>query len=385
MSAFMPNNKAVMGLTLSHIGLMIASAVILTAAISFISFNDMQRTNELKTVASQLSTLVQANDAKSMEDTTQYWLPDLGYDYTVTVSTEYITVEAEGFWNNKLSVKQRFIIKPWVQNETTSPEWVGGSELHNYLKNNWQILAAGTLNDPIQRRQSWEVLLDDLNNSKTQNTSIYAKTPLILDPKKPVIIDKTVLYFSQPEEFFECKKGKDFDNSFGDNIQILGDVVIMESRFLNRGVGYIVQIPYYVDDIDSIEICIYYKAIWTFFTGFTIYENGPLLSLINWKGEINWNWFPPGYTETVLYKLNNSNTLGYSLNYKWYNETILNPGNIGQNLEIINETYGFVFVDLRTNVSLTKGSHLYISKVCVRAIPSVESYSDQQDYVFLYQ
>jgi len=211
MSAFMPNNKAVMGLTLSHIGLMIASAVILTAAISFISFNDMQRTNELKTVASQLSTLVQANDAKSMEDTTQYWLPDLGYDYTVTVSTEYITVEAEGFWNNKLSVKQRFIIKPWVQNETTSPEWVGGSELHNYLKNNWQILAAGTLNDPIQRRQSWEVLLDDLNNSKTQNTSIYAKTPLILDPKKPVIIDKTVLYFSQPEEFFECKKGKDFD------------------------------------------------------------------------------------------------------------------------------------------------------------------------------
>jgi hypothetical protein len=380
MSAFMPNNKAVMGLTLSHIGLMIASAVILTAAISFISFNDMQRTNELKTVASQLSTLVQAMDAKSMEDTTQYWLPDLGYDYTVTVSTEYITVEAEGFWNNKLSVKQRFIIKPWVQNETTSPEWVGGSELHNYLKNNWQILAAGTLNDPIQRRQSWEVLLDDLNNSKTQNTSIYAKTPLILDPKKPVIIDKTVLYFSQPEEFFQIKYGKNYTNKDGSCTIVGNDLRITSGfgGFLGGSATYSFLIPYEPSNVHTLEIKLYYKAI-------NNNDKGPLLSLINWKGQIVWIFPLPIFEETILYKLNNNDPVGKSPQYSWYNESIFYQNIVSDDLQLINESYGYLVVDLRTIMAWTWGSDIYINQVGVKAKPIIIEDSENQDYVFLYQ
>ena len=130
MLRFIKNSYGIMGLTLSQIGLIIATGILLTAVFSMIFLNDWQRNAELKNIATSFSTTVEGMDTRFFENTTEFHFPDKTYYYNVSISTEYIIVSSEGNQNNKLSIKERFIAKPWPW--TTNQTWKTGKELHNY-------------------------------------------------------------------------------------------------------------------------------------------------------------------------------------------------------------------------------------------------------------
>ena len=180
-----------MGLTLSHIGLIIATGILLTAVFSIIFLNDWQRNAELKNIANSFSTIVEGMDTRFFENTTEFHFPDETYYYNVSISTEYVIVSAEGNQNNKLSIKERFIAKPWPR--TSDQTWKTGEELHNYCLNNYG--RSGTISDPVTQAD-----LDGLNTDKETASVILASTPLYVHTNNPAYIEKVIIYYDDAEK-----------------------------------------------------------------------------------------------------------------------------------------------------------------------------------------
>ncbi|MEM0466164.1 MAG: hypothetical protein QXX20_00970 [Candidatus Thermoplasmatota archaeon] len=356
MSAFIRNNLGVMDLTLTTIGLMIAVAILLTAVVTFLSHNDTQRRMELENVASHIVTLVQAMDAKFLENTTTYVLPDLGYEYTVSISTEYVTVSAKGFYNNELSVKERFIVKPWVQDSSESTLWIGNT-IHAFLEANPTYAHAATRDDPIQRQNIWTALRTDLQNQQMNNRQRRAEQPLLLTPGTPVIIDKTILHFNQPEGYQVCRFGKEYTN-FSGEVEIIDGTIVRLSSFIGDGkVTYSFSIPYSCSDIQQVAVSILYKAD-------GLMDPGPKLTIKNWIQPSN--FIVDG--------------LGFSAEYIWFNRTLTEPE------KYVHHTSGEMRISLEiTGLFGGINSDVKIQRVCVKATPTVTSCSDTQEFVFLYQ
>ena len=191
MSKFIKDDHGIMGLTLSHIGLIIATGILLTAVFSIIFLNDWQRNAELKNIATSFSTIVEGMDTRFFENTTEFHFPDKTYYYNVSISTEYVIVSAEGNQNNKLSIKERFIVKPWPR--TSDQTWKTGEELHNYCL--YTYGHSGTILDPIVQAD-----LDELNIYK-ENAGIYlVLNPLYFKINKPVYIEKVIIYYGIAEK-----------------------------------------------------------------------------------------------------------------------------------------------------------------------------------------
>jgi len=127
MLKFIENKKAIMSLTFTQIGLIIATAILLSAAVSIVFLNDWQKKAELENIASNFSTVIQGMDSKFFENTTTFYFPEKTYDYNVSISTEYATVRTVGTWFNTLSVKHRFLKKPLLSN------WISGENFHIFL------------------------------------------------------------------------------------------------------------------------------------------------------------------------------------------------------------------------------------------------------------
>ncbi|MFH1101196.1 MAG: hypothetical protein V1726_04070 [Methanobacteriota archaeon] len=192
MSRFLNNADGFMGLTLSQLGLMIATGILLAAVFSFLFLSDWQRNAELTNIATSFSTLIEGMDSRYFENTSVFHFPEKEYPYTVTLSTEYIVVSAKGHWNNDLSMKQRLQIQPWPQNRTINPLWVQGDELHNYLNQTYQN--SGTIIDPIDSQNITDVQLY-LANKRNTISSLLAIQPLSLRLNQTVSIDKVVIYY----------------------------------------------------------------------------------------------------------------------------------------------------------------------------------------------
>ena len=191
MSKFIKDDHGIMGLTLSHIGLIIATGILLTAVFSIIFLNDWQRNAELKNITTSFSTIVEGMDTRFFENTTEFHFPDKTYYYNVSISTEYVIVSAEGNQNNKLSIKERFIVKPWPR--TSDQTWKTGEELHNYCL--YTYGHSGTILDPIVQAD-----LDELNIYK-ENAGIYlVLNPLYFKINKPVYIEKVIIYYGIAEK-----------------------------------------------------------------------------------------------------------------------------------------------------------------------------------------
>ena len=212
MSKFIKNDTGIMGLTLSHIGLIIATGILLTAVFSIIFLNDWQRNAELKNIATSFSTIVEGMDVRFFENktwqigfsayvegmdtrffenTTEFHFPDKTYYYNVSISTEYIVVSAEGNQNNKLSIKERFIVKPWPR--TSDQTWKTGEEIHNYCLYTYGHY--GILLDPITQAD-----LDGLNTDKETASITLASTPLYVQTSNPAYIEKIIIYYDDAEK-----------------------------------------------------------------------------------------------------------------------------------------------------------------------------------------
>lgn len=190
MLKFIHNDRGVIGLTLSQIGLIIATGIILAAVFSFLYYNNWQRQSELKNMATSLTTLVEGMDTRFFDNTTMYFFPDKDYHYNVSISTEYIIINADGTWDNKLSVKERFLIRAWPR--INDPDWDTGEQLHSYLKASYG--RSGNKTNPINSSDITSVK-NELNIEKEQDEQTLAYNPFYVDKSKPVYIDKIFIYY----------------------------------------------------------------------------------------------------------------------------------------------------------------------------------------------
>ena len=191
MSKFIKNDAGIMGLTLSQIGLIIVTGILLTAVFSIIFLNDWQRNAELKNIATSFSTIVEGMDTRFFENTTEFHFPDKTYYYNVSISTEYVIVSAEGNQNDKLSIKERLLVKPWPR--LSYQTWKTGEELHNYCLSNYSH--SGTILDPITHGD-----LDELNTDKETASILLASTPLYVQTNNPAYIEKVIIYYDDAEK-----------------------------------------------------------------------------------------------------------------------------------------------------------------------------------------
>lgn len=193
MSRCSNDTNSMMVLSLTHLGLLIATAILLSVILFFIFNNDWQRTAELQAQASDFSNLLYDTDNSFFERINTYTFTHKDYPYSVRMSSEYIVLSASGSWQKTLKVATKFLIRPWPR---MSPQnWTTGEDLHAFLTTTFNH--TGTQNDPLSS-QNFTVFLHQLNNTLTS----LAKEPLNILIDKPIFIEKTFLYYDEKKYDF---------------------------------------------------------------------------------------------------------------------------------------------------------------------------------------
>lgn len=188
------DTTGVLDVTLTHIGLFIVTAILLTVVMSFIYSNEWQRTDELQSIATSFSNLLMDIDSIFFENTTLFQFPEKEYPYNVSLSTEYIRISSKGAWGNELVVTHKFMIRPWPRD--TDQNWTTGVDLHAYLNKTYGHF--GTENDSIS-----SVNLSDICDKLNTTIVHFAAHPLELINQTPVYVEKvTIFYDSQNKHDF---------------------------------------------------------------------------------------------------------------------------------------------------------------------------------------
>ena len=191
MSKFIKNDTGIMGLTLSQIGLIIVTSILLAAIFSILFLNDWQRKAELENITTSFSTIVEAMDTRFFENITKFYFPEKSYTYNVSLSTEYIILTANGNQNNKLSIKEQLIRKTWPR--TSYHSWKTGEELHNYCL--YTYGHSGALTDPISQADMDRLTIERENASRT-----LAVTPVYIQKKNLTYIEKVIIHSDDTEK-----------------------------------------------------------------------------------------------------------------------------------------------------------------------------------------
>jgi len=195
MLKFIKDEGGIMGITLSQLGLIVASGILLSAVFSFVFLNDWQKKADLKNVATGLTTIVEGMDTRFFENKTMYWFPDKDYQYAASTSTEYIVIKSEGNWDEALSFKERFLIKPWPR--VANPKWLSGKELHEYLKAKY--LHSGNESDPILSTDM-DAVKNDLFTDLEEANKTLALNPIQFDINKPLYIEKIFIHYDKDDD-----------------------------------------------------------------------------------------------------------------------------------------------------------------------------------------
>ena len=192
------NENGIMGLTLSQIGLMVASGILIVAVFSVLYLNDWQRTAELQSTATQISTLIEGLNSQFFENAISYHFSDRNYQCNASVSTEYITISAKGNRDNVLSVKKQFSMKIWPQSSDSA--WVGSDGLHDYLKHMLRneshafVNTSGNVSDPVSS-DNIDWVQDNLSNIQKNVQASLAVHPMYMLIDRTVIIEKAIIYY----------------------------------------------------------------------------------------------------------------------------------------------------------------------------------------------
>jgi hypothetical protein len=174
------------------VGLLLATGMLLSIVLSFVFFNDWQRTAELQNQASSFSNFLLDVDASFFERRSLFQFSQKGYPYRIQLSTGSIQITAKGSWQNNLIVMQRFLVSPWLR--TFESNWTTGDDLHSYLNTtsgHW-----GTGVDPISAEQ-FDILLQDQQNA----TMYYALNPMEITLRESVWIEKITVYYSPSNSY----------------------------------------------------------------------------------------------------------------------------------------------------------------------------------------
>jgi hypothetical protein len=180
------DTTSVIGLTLSQIGLFLATGILLTVVFSLVFSSDWQRTAELQSIATNFSNLLGDIDNRFFEHTTRFQFPKKDYAYVVKISTEYIAITAKGSWDTDLIVTVRFLIRPWPR--FSRQNWTTGEDLHLYL--NETCGHRGTKNDSISA-----VNFSQLCTEQNTTISFFALHPLEIFIREPVFLEKVTIFY----------------------------------------------------------------------------------------------------------------------------------------------------------------------------------------------
>lgn len=186
------NTNGVMGLTLSQVGLFLATGILLTVVVSLVFSSEWQRTAELESQASSFSNLLYDIENSFFDRTGEFRFSQEDYSYNVRVSTEYLVISSKGACENNLIVTKKLLTSPWPR--TLAQNWTTGQDLHAYL--NLTFGHWGTENDSISI-ENITTLCRELNNS----TSFFAFYPLEIQIDKPVYIEKVTIFYDQTRRY----------------------------------------------------------------------------------------------------------------------------------------------------------------------------------------
>lgn len=190
MLKFIEDKKAIMSLTFTQIGLIIATGILLSAAVSVVFLNDWQKKADMENIASSFSTIVQGMDTRFFENITAFYFPEKSYDYNVSISTEYVTVNTSGNWFNTLSIKYRFLKKPLLNRDYK--EWITGDNFHNFLNDTYGCF--GNETNPIINIDA-DSVKNEIKNIVGDANFSFSAYPFYLEVKKPVYIEQVFVFY----------------------------------------------------------------------------------------------------------------------------------------------------------------------------------------------
>ncbi|MBN1860768.1 MAG: hypothetical protein JW840_04820 [Candidatus Thermoplasmatota archaeon] len=182
------NSTGVVGLTLSQLGVFLATGILLSVVLIFVFSNDWQRTAELRSLSSDFSHLLEDCNNMFFEQSVLFQFPGKSYVYLVHLSTEYLVLSSEGSWGTDLLVTERFVVQPWprLNNQT----WTTGEELHTYLNDTYGY--RGTKDDRIPAENVTQFLRD-----LTATIPFFAFHPFEIQIRNPVVLEKVIVYDAQ--------------------------------------------------------------------------------------------------------------------------------------------------------------------------------------------
>jgi len=181
-----------MGLTLSQVGLFLATGILLTVVVSLVFSSEWQRTAELESQASSFSNLLYDIENSFFERTSEFRFSQEDYSYDVRISTEYLAISAEEVWESNLIVIKKLLTFPWPR--SPAQNWMTGQDLHAYL--NLTFGHWGTEKDSISV-ENVTTFCRELNNS----TSFFAFHPLEIQIDQPVYVEKVTIFYDRTRRY----------------------------------------------------------------------------------------------------------------------------------------------------------------------------------------
>lgn len=181
MLEFIKHNKGVISWLLSQIALLLSAGILIAAIASLTFYSDWQKEAEAKAIALQIARYIETIDLETMPKNISILLPK---NYQVSLSTDYVIVEAEGKIKKKIVVTHPLIIKPYAG--------ISGKELHQLLKKNYGF--SGRENETIPSGKYNEIK-KELEKEMEKIAKTLTLNPMVVNTKIPLIIEKTIFYF----------------------------------------------------------------------------------------------------------------------------------------------------------------------------------------------
>jgi hypothetical protein len=192
MLKFINNSSGFMGLTLTTLGLFIASGILLLVVCSLVFSNPWQEIEELHEIARDISTRIQDMDSRFYESTILFQCPPSKFQYAFRVSTEYITVIAKSTWGDTIAMRERFVVHPWPRNDTFN--WTTGADLHRFLNETYGHW--GTQEDPLPFMN-----LSELERDREECATFLALHPIGIRSNIPLYIEKISIFDDTGEKY----------------------------------------------------------------------------------------------------------------------------------------------------------------------------------------
>lgn len=184
---FLHDKRGIVSWLLNQIGLLVATGILLGAIISLLYSTEWQRKAEIENIASDFASVIQSVSLKEFPEKITYRFPEKRYNYEIEISTDYITLRID---DEGITVKKKMYFSPWINPPCL--DGYGSKGFFNYLSNKY---GKGNNGSSPQNSISLCYIEKEFNFTARE----LALNPFIVDVKRPVYIEKILLYTEEGE------------------------------------------------------------------------------------------------------------------------------------------------------------------------------------------